>query len=443
VSLVEPGTGKIKAMAQSRGYGKGKGKTYVNINVPRKYNGGIGFSPGSTFKPFVLAAAIRQGIPLSTSLPSPAHTVISQPVKNCPLGKPSYNTTPWSVSNSTSAGSTSTLLSGTARSVNTFFANLEARTGICEPASIATKLGATRSDGGRLQQVKPFVLGVNEIAPLSMAEAYATFAARGVHCNPLPVTQVLDRTGSPLPVRGADCHQVIPKDVADGVNYVLRKVVDGPDPGRTAQHMSMMNEGRQVAGKTGTAESRKAVWFMGYTSNLVGAAAIADAHPRLRSLIGDEIHGRVVRGDQVWGGTLAGPMWLASMHGALQGKKSPNMVEPNPRMVAGIPTQVPDVTGKWQREARPILQKAGFTMSVAGRIHSPLPEGQIAQQTPAANSQAGMGSVIIVYLSDGHPQPPPPPPNPGPGPNPKPTKNPLPPFPPNPIDGGGGGQGTG
>ena len=328
LSMVEPGTGAIKAMAQSRGYGQGKGKTYVNINVPQRYGGGIGFSPGSTYKPFVLAAAIRQGMPITERLPSPSRTAISRPVKNCPEGKPGYNSAFWSIGNSTSAGSTSDMISGTGRSVNTYYANLEAETGICEPAEIATKLGAVRADGQPLLQIKPFTIGVNEIAPLSMAEAYATFAARGMHCRAVPFTRVLDRDSNPLPVRGPECEQVISRHVADTVNYVLRQVVDGKDSGRTGQAMSMKSEGRQVAGKTGTSESRKAVWFMGYTTNMVAAAAVADAHPVLRSLLGAEINGRRVGGDQVWGGTLAGPMWLASMRGALEGRKSPNFAEP-------------------------------------------------------------------------------------------------------------------
>jgi membrane peptidoglycan carboxypeptidase len=423
LSMVEPGTGRVKAMAQSRGYGEGKGRTYINLNVPQKYNGTVGYQPGSTFKTFVLAAAIKQGIPLSTSLPSPRGTTISEPTRNCPNGKPGYHRDVWKVSNSTSAGPTSTLVTGTTHSVNTFYAYLQQRTGICEPAKIATALGATRADGRPLQQVKPFVLGVNEIAPLSMAEAYATFAARGKHCNATPIIKVIDRHGNEIDVKSSECKQVLPKEVADGVNYVLRQVVDGTDPGRTGARMSMKDEGRQVAGKTGTSNDRIAVWFMGYTTNLATAAVVADADPPLRTLMGRRIGGRVVSGDQVWGGTLAGPMWLAAMRGALEGHESPDFVEPDPDLIRGVPVTVPSVIGMGESRAKAVLREAGFAMSVGGWVDSAQPRGTVARQTPAGGTQAGSGSTIIVYLSDGTP---PPPPSPAP-------KKPLPTLPPGPF----------
>ncbi|MEQ4204094.1 penicillin-binding protein [Actinopolymorpha sp. B9G3] len=431
LSMVEPGTGRVKAIAQSRKYGEGKGKTYVNLNVPRKYNGTLGYQPGSTYKPFVMAAAIRQGIPLSTSLPSPTRMRHSGSMRNCPGGQPGWISTPWDVSNSTSAGSTSNLISGTARSVNTFYANLEAQTGICEPANIATRLGAVRANGDPLDQVKPFVLGVNEVAPISMAEAYATFAARGLHCPATPVLKVLDRQGNPIKLTKTECKQVIPQAVADGVNYVLREVVDGDDPGRTGQRMSMANEGRQVAGKTGTSNSRIAVWFLGYTTNLATAAVVTDAEAPQQSLMGQRIGGRTVTGDQVWGGTLAGPMWLAAMRGALEGRKSPNFVNPSPKMLVGIPTTVPSVLGMDQDRARSVLRKANFSMAVGGSTNSDLPRGTIVRQTPGPNTSAGSGSTVIVYLSNGIKPKPTPTPKPKPipttpGPFPKPTLPPPP-----------------
>ena len=68
LAMVEPGTGEVRALSQSRPMGceQGAGETYLNYVVPRKYGDANGFQAGSTFKVFVLTAAIKQGIPLST-----------------------------------------------------------------------------------------------------------------------------------------------------------------------------------------------------------------------------------------------------------------------------------------------------------------------------------------------------------------------------------------
>ena len=66
--MVEPGTGAVKALAQSRPMGRSEaaGQTYLNYTVPTRYGGSAGFQAGSTFKAFVLAAAVNDDIPLST-----------------------------------------------------------------------------------------------------------------------------------------------------------------------------------------------------------------------------------------------------------------------------------------------------------------------------------------------------------------------------------------
>src|SRR3712207_7159869 len=78
LAMVEPGTGAVRALAQSRPMGddRARGQTYLNYVVPRKYGDAAGFQAGSTFKAFVLAAAIKQGVPLSTSISSPPRVSI-------------------------------------------------------------------------------------------------------------------------------------------------------------------------------------------------------------------------------------------------------------------------------------------------------------------------------------------------------------------------------
>ena len=58
-----------------------------------------------------------------------------------------------------------------------------------------------------------------------MAEAYATVAARGIHCNPIIVSKITTRGGKNLEIPDANCHRVMDEDVADGVNKILKSVV--------------------------------------------------------------------------------------------------------------------------------------------------------------------------------------------------------------------------
>src|SRR5699024_819262 len=132
--------------------------------------------------------------------------------------------------NSTGAGSYD-LYSGTRDSVNTFFAQLEVETGMCEPLRLARKMGMKIP---KPQQVPSWVLGVSDTSPLEMAEAYATFAARGMHCDARPVTEVLDAKGETLKQYDETCTQVMPGATADAVNDILRGVME---PGGFGQNI--------------------------------------------------------------------------------------------------------------------------------------------------------------------------------------------------------------
>jgi len=394
ISMIEPGTGLVKAMAQSRPtMGKKDGQTFVNYNVDEAHGGGIGAQPGSTMKVFVLAAAIAEGIPLKTKITSPPSYVSTGPVETC---KGAVSDT-WNVRNSTGSGSFD-LVSATTHSVNTFFAQLEERTGLCKPFTFATDAGVIRGDGRPLEQVKSFTLGVNEVTPLSMANGYATFAARGVHCDPVVVTKIVDSAGKSIATPDGNCKQVIPQKVADGVVYVLHQNMDGGnDPNRTAA--SLVLTGRQAGGKTGTNDSNNAVTFAGFIPNLAAVSMVADMDAPVTSLKGQIIGG--ARDYSIHGSTTAGPIWKAAMEGALAGKPAPTFVEPDAATINGTTTVVPDVTGYTIASATTVLQAAGYSAEVSFQTDSTYPAGIIARQ-----SQTGLlekGATVYLFPSTGVP----------------------------------------
>ncbi len=93
--------------------------------------------------------------------------------------------------NSTDNG-TFNLYTGTQLSVNTFFAQLEHAAPACaSPTGSPRRWASTSTDPDR-ERVPSFTLGVADVSPLEMAEAYATFAGRGLHCASRPVTAIED-----------------------------------------------------------------------------------------------------------------------------------------------------------------------------------------------------------------------------------------------------------
>jgi membrane peptidoglycan carboxypeptidase len=177
-------------------------------------------------------------------------------------------------------------------------------------------MGVFLGSGGPLLRVPSFTLGSMEVTPLAMANAYATFAAHGVYCKPRSILEIRDRDNRSLDVPDEDCTQVISQDVADGVTAILTGVIDGPITGRTGAAMSLAD--RPAAGKTGTTNESAAVWFAGFTPDIAAAAWVGDprggfAHPMKNLTINGKYY------DQVFGGTLPGPIWKQSMTSALEG----------------------------------------------------------------------------------------------------------------------------
>jgi membrane peptidoglycan carboxypeptidase len=331
LAMVEPGTGEVRALAQSRPMGRraNQGETFLNYVVPARYGDANGFQAGSTFKVFVLAAAIEQGIPLNTRIQSPPQ--VSLPVngfRGC--DGPLRSSEVWEPQNSTGSGRFD-LYSGTQQSVNTFFAKLEMRTGLCRPFQLAKQMGITLEDPDN-QQVPAFTLGVVNTEPLSMAEAYATFAARGVHCASRPVTEIEGPDGETLVDFPDQCSRVMDRPVADAVNDILRGV---QEPGGFG-HGAGISLSQPSAGKTGTINNNMAVWFVGYTPDLATASMIAGANRQghWTTLNGQTVGGRYI--GRAAGSTNAGPMWGDAMKEIQQWLPSTDFVRPDPRRIRGV-----------------------------------------------------------------------------------------------------------
>ncbi|MEZ0577740.1 penicillin-binding protein [Nocardioides sp. MH1] len=398
MALEQPGTGEVMALAQSRGLGNGPGETFLNYTVPKEYGKANGFQPGSTFKTFVLASAINQGIPLNTTIEAPAYKSFNLgDYKTCDGYYQSSEVHEFS--NFDFENHNVNLYTGTQGSVNTFFLELEKRTGLCEPYNLAKRLGVHLTSP-KTEMVPSFTLGIADASPLEMAEAYATFAARGKHCDSLPVLKIADNQNNVLKKYDPKCTQELPSPVADAVNDVLKGVLA---PGGFGQYLY---PGQPAAGKTGTSTSNKSVWFAGYTPNLAGAVAVAGINS-----VGDpeSLDGKTIGGvyaPSTSGSGTAGPIWGDAFKAIAPSLPDEDFVPPSGDDIAGVLVPVPDVAGLSVDDATSELEAHGFTVSNGGLVHSGYARGVVAYSYPGAYAQAGSGDSITIYVSNGTPKPP-------------------------------------
>ncbi len=432
IDIVEPGTGNLRAMAVDRTYSDAKGADKTKVNLA---TGGLfGFQAGSTFKAFVLAEALKEGIPLNLTLLAP-QKYTSKVFKDYKDGR----IDPYTISNAgDSEAGTFNLVQATALSVNTFYLQLEERTGVEKPAALAESLGVHKVKNfvadQPLERVASFVLGVNGVSPLDMAAAYATFAAHGLYCPPRVVTDIVGPDRKPIEVPSPNCEQVLEPGIADTVASVLREVIDGPEAFRTGVDASI---GRPAAGKTGTVNESRAAWFVGFTPQLaaavwVGLPARNDGRPLPMKFV--TIGGRYYK--QVYGGTIPAAIWRIAMKGALDGVPVQNLSGADAAVAAGDKVPVPDVTGQPYEVAKQTLADAGFGVRSGGFVAAaPTPYGNTPYTSPRAGRMVTVGTTITVYQSNGrYPPPSPSPvlvapqpngaasPSPQPAPSPKPSK---------------------
>jgi membrane peptidoglycan carboxypeptidase len=278
--LIEPGNGRIRAIAVDRPYGTGRHQDSVDYAVDTAENGGVGVQTGSSSKLFTLLTALKEGVPFGFKL-----TVTSPATLGGYYNCHDRPTGPFPVANAEGAGKgTYSLYTGTTKSINVFYAHLEQRVGLCNVVKTAVSLGVHRADGSSLlkpagqrgaadyqlpaDDLPSFTLGSVNVSPMSMAGAYATVAAKGIYCTPVAIRAITGIGGVRLPVMPAGCHRVLSASVAEAATYILQGVLTSG----TAQGDGISQGGLAIpaAGKTGTANNFEFAAFGGFTPRLAG-----------------------------------------------------------------------------------------------------------------------------------------------------------------------------
>ncbi|MEP7024636.1 MAG: penicillin-binding transpeptidase domain-containing protein, partial [Actinomycetota bacterium] len=203
-------------------------------------------------------------------------------------------------------------------------------------------LGVHRADGRTLFQsdhtvlgyqypaddLPSFTLGSVNVSPMTMAAAYATVAARGRYCTPIAVAKIVNRSGDRMPVKSANCRQVLSPAVADAAIHVLQGVLVSPG---TAAGDQFTQNGviPPQAGKTGTANDFDFAAFGGFTPRMVGYVSMF--YPaKTRSMAGINSCYRGISGGELCPGEVfganAGQIWQFTFDHANLGKTIANFV---------------------------------------------------------------------------------------------------------------------
>ncbi|MET9873206.1 transglycosylase domain-containing protein [Actinacidiphila glaucinigra] len=302
---VKPNDGAIVALYGGAGF---ENNHFTN-NADTK-----GVPVGSTWKPFVLAAAMEygtyrsdgEGISPLSKYNGNDHIKIKNndgtwvlKKDNTPFFQENESPTPWGFI---------TLRKAMEQSINTPFVQLGMDVGMEKVADVAEKTGILKASmAGRNAS---FALGTSTPSAIRMADAYATFAASGKHVDPYSVVSV-KKNGADVP--GFDkpkVTRVMPAEVADNVSDVLENVIQN-GTGFRAKEL-----GRKAAGKTGTTDSNKSAWFVGYTQQLSTSVAMFRENPKTHGLMSMNGTAGV---ESIHGGDIPTEIWTAYMKGAVTG----------------------------------------------------------------------------------------------------------------------------
>ena len=444
---IEPDTGEVRALVGGRDwFARPKQDPYAKLNlailaepglgrvkVPgtkNKYENrapGTGRQAGSSFKPFALAAAIKDGVSLSK-------TYKAQACMTFPGADAGGD---WRVCNyeSSDFGAKLPLLEATVFSVNVVYAQMILDIGEEKVVEVAEDMGINTT----LPVAPSVALGTGAVNPLGMASAYSTFATNGMHHPPVAITKITDPNGKVLYDKDEDETLAPSEAIEPAVAYITTSALEQVIQRGTG---TAANIGRPAAGKTGTAQEYRDAWFGGYTPDLAAAVWVGypDGEIEMKASCAGSISPcRPTRIDQkgVTGGSYPADIWAAFMRNALAGTPASAFDKPafgfvtktidirtgclaskltpqEYRQTAVFPTgaapketcrapreghPVPDVFGFPVDEARSILEDEGFVVEEIQEYSGTYPPGTVIGQDPRGGQKVPRGSTVILVVA--------------------------------------------
>ncbi|WFE51336.1 transglycosylase domain-containing protein [Micromonospora sp. WMMD1155] len=419
VAVVEPGTGRVRALAVNRQFklddpknpknkissDPAKSKRKIRGNYPATVNplltggdGITGYQAGSTFKMFTIVAALEKGIPLSYSINAPKQFKSEYIIRPGPAACP--GTSFYCPTNSTdSMAGPHNMWSAFGRSVNTYFVPLQQQVGAENVVKAAKRLGINFRSQEDLDLEKgahqwgAFTLGVSQTTPLDLANAYATLAADGKYCEPIPVQEIRDPEGNKLDIANPRCEKRFSTDVARAAVDAARcpvgdKSSSSKCTGATAPNVRG-DVGYPVAGKSGTTDSEKTAALVAMTKQYSVAGIMADpdwpqTNVKMKHAEKDGINP---------------PVW-ETLRDAMKGKPKINFEPPGQKISEGDQRSIPEVKCISVEQAKSRLKGAGFEPVVSSaKVPSSCKAGEAAGTSP--DGRTIKGGLVSIQVSSG------------------------------------------
>jgi membrane peptidoglycan carboxypeptidase len=285
---------------------------------------------------------------------------------------------------------------GFGSSINTFFVPLEQMVGVRKVVDVAKRLGIEfRTDIDIENATHPdnwgaFTLGVSATTPLQLANAYATLAADGTFCEPIPVLEIRDINGNKSDAANPRCKNVVNPEVARAAVDMARCPVgdqsaSGNCSGSTAGGVKGVLK-RPVAGKTGTTDSEKSATFVAMTKQLAVAGFLTDTdwpettknmkHPPINYAV------------------------AYTLRDGVANKPVVQFTAPTRAMAFGNLVPIPNVKCQPVEAAKGAIKAKGFTVGVSSeQVASECPPGTVARTSPASSTVKG--GAVTIYVSKG------------------------------------------
>jgi membrane peptidoglycan carboxypeptidase len=397
-NFIQVGTGRILVMAQNKGFddtldGSGSSNTAINFNTDQPYGGSSGFQVGSTYKVFTLLNWLSHGHGLNEVVDASARTENQASFTDTCDGP--YGGT-WKFRNDSGETGTRTVMSATASSVNGAYVSMALKLDLCDTKKIAESLGvhtAIRTDNPATTYIEnkilsnpSSILGTNDIAPMTIAAAYAALANNGTYCKPIAVDKIITSDGEVLPGQSADCGpSLVTADVAAAAVYAFKGAMNG--------YNANPRDGIPHFGKTGTTNSSKQTWVVSSSSTVTSITWVGN-------IVGD-FPMRNYRNSMGSGGNLRHLISRIIMTHADQIYGGGDFPDPPQSLLIGTGVTLDNFVGQTLENAKSIIEARGLVFADGGQVDSDLPVGQVASTDPGAGTVMATGQTVTVYTSNG------------------------------------------